>query len=50
MQSWHEYIFDYSDDAAARVMKDANLSGRAINLSQTTAAHAMSYKVTSLYY
>lgn len=50
MQSWHEYIFDYSDDAAARVMKGANLSGRAINLSQTTAAHAMSYKVTSLYY
>lgn len=29
MQSWHEYIFDYSDDAAA---------------------HAMSYKVTSLYH
>ena len=50
MQSWQEYIFDYSDDAAARVMKGANLSGRAINLSQTTAVHAMSYKVTSLYY
>lgn len=27
----------------------ANLSGQAINLAQTTAAHAMSYKLTSLY-
>lgn len=27
----------------------ANLAGRAINLTQTTLAHAMSYKLTSLY-
>ncbi len=27
----------------------ANLAGRAINISKTTAAHAMSYKISSLY-
>lgn len=27
----------------------ANYAGRAINITQTTAAHAMSYKITSLY-
>ena len=27
----------------------SNLSGRAINITQTTAAHAMSYKITSLF-
>ncbi len=31
------------------IMKAANYSGRAINISKTTAAHAMSYKITSLY-
>lgn len=30
-------------------MLGANYSGRAINITQTTAAHAMSYKITSLY-
>lgn len=31
------------------ILKAANLAGKAINISQTTAAHAMSYKITSLY-
>ncbi|MDD2418453.1 MAG: iron-containing alcohol dehydrogenase, partial [Oscillospiraceae bacterium] len=31
------------------IMRAANLGGKAINISQTTAAHAMSYKITSLY-
>lgn len=30
-------------------MLGANYSGCAINIAQTTAAHAMSYKITSLY-
>lgn len=38
-----------SDEAAEQIMLAANLSGRAINITQTTAAHAMSYKLTSLY-
>ncbi|MDR1774995.1 MAG: iron-containing alcohol dehydrogenase [Actinomycetes bacterium] len=36
------------DTAASAMLQAANLAGRAINLTQTTAAHAMSYKVTSL--
>lgn len=36
-------------DGNRAMLTAANLSGRAINLTQTTAAHAMSYKLTSLY-
>lgn len=32
-----------------KILKAANYSGRAINISKTTAPHAMSYKITSLY-
>ena len=35
--------------AAERILEAANLAGRAINISQTTAAHAMSYKLTSVF-
>lgn len=38
------------DEAADRpVLEAANLAGQAIHIAQTTAAHAMSYKLTSLY-
>ena len=40
---------DGDADAAREVMRAANLAGKAINLTTTTAAHAMSYKLTSLY-
>lgn len=33
----------------SKILYAANLAGKAINISQTTAAHAMSYKLTSLY-
>ncbi|MBO7618500.1 MAG: phosphonoacetaldehyde reductase [Bacteroidales bacterium] len=49
MASWQEYIFENDDRAAAQVMLAANFGGRAIHIAQTTAAHAMSYKVSSLY-
>lgn len=35
--------------AAAEVLKAAHLAGEAINITTTTAAHAMSYKLTSMY-
>ncbi|WP_165253942.1 iron-containing alcohol dehydrogenase [Adlercreutzia sp. ZJ304] len=38
-----------NEEAALLVMRAANYSGKAINLTTTTAAHAMSYKLTSLY-
>lgn len=49
MTNWRAYIFDNDTAAAANIMLGANYSGRAINITQTTAAHAMSYKITSLY-
>ncbi len=48
IDNMYEYLAG-SDDAAERIMLAANLSGRAINITQTTAAHAMSYKLASLY-
>lgn len=49
MQNWRAYIFENDAEAAAQIMLAANYGGRAINITQTTAAHAMSYKITSLY-
>lgn len=49
MDHWHGYIEDNSDEDAQYIMMAANYGGRAINISQTTAPHAMSYKLTSVY-
>lgn len=49
MANWRKYIFGNDDEAAAQIMLAANYGGRAINITQTTAAHAFSYKITSLY-
>jgi len=49
MANWRKYIFENDDVAAAQIMLAANYGGRAINITQTTAAHAFSYKITSLY-
>ena len=48
MANWRKYIFENDDEAAAQIMLAANYGGRAINITATTAAHAMSYKITSL--
>lgn len=37
------------ETANANMLKAANIAGKAINITQTTAGHAMCYKVTSLY-
>lgn len=49
MQNWEKYIFENDSEAAASIMLAANYGGRAINITATTAVHAMSYKITSLY-
>ena len=49
MAHWKKYIFENDDEAATQILLAANYSGRAINIAQTTAAHAMSYKITSMY-
>lgn len=43
---------DYLENKAEsniKMMEAANLAGKAINITQTTAGHAMCYKLTSLY-
>lgn len=36
------------DSTYSKILKASNLAGKAINITQTTAPHAMSYKITSL--
>ena len=47
---WQAYIEENDETAAARILLAANYAGRAINITATTAPHAMSYKMTSLYH
>lgn len=49
MANWRKYIFENDEEAVSQIMLAANYGGRAINITQTTAPHAMSYKITSLY-
>lgn len=49
MEHWHGYIENNNEEDAQYVMMAANYAGRAINITQTTAPHAMSYKLTSMY-
>lgn len=48
MKYMDSYI-ENEEDGNKQMMIAANYAGRAICISQTTAAHAMSYKLTSLY-
>lgn len=48
-ENWEMYIFDNSDYAAKEMLFAANYAGRAIDITATTAPHAMSYKLTSLF-
>ena len=48
-ENWRSYIEEGTQTASMKIMEAANYSGRAINITATTAAHAMSYKLTSLY-
>lgn len=44
------FVQGAGDESALMMMRAANLAGQAISISQTTAAHAMSYKLTSLFH
>ena len=46
---WKAYLEENDPAAAEKILLAANLAGKAINITATTAAHAMSYKLTSLY-
>ncbi|MBR1607608.1 MAG: phosphonoacetaldehyde reductase [Clostridia bacterium] len=47
---WQAYIEQGDPDAARQILLAANQAGKAINITATTAPHAMSYKLTSLYH
>lgn len=49
MENWEDYIFNNTDKAAKEIMTASNKAGKAICITQTTAAHAFSYKITSLF-
>ena len=42
-------IRDSDESSYKNILLASNYSGKAINISRTTAAHSMSYKLTSLY-
>ena len=44
-----EGYINNTDLANSNMLQAANLAGKAINITQTTAGHAMCYKLTSLY-
>lgn len=46
-KAWQGYVEENTN--WLQIMAAANFAGRAINISKTTAAHAMSYKITSMY-
>ncbi len=48
LANWKGYIANDVQANAAMLMA-ANIAGKAINITQTTAGHAMCYKMTSLY-
>lgn len=49
VKNMDDYLNGSDDCAANEIMLASNYAGRAINITQTTAAHAMSYKLTSMY-
>ncbi len=49
IKNYKGYIFGANKTATEEIMSGSNYAGRAINITATTAAHAMSYKMTTLY-
>ena len=48
LKSFQEYM-ENTHSGNVNMLKVANLAGKAINITQTTAGHALAYKLTSLY-
>ena len=46
---WRDYIFRNDPASFEPILRAANLSGQAIHITATTAGHAMSYALTTLY-
>ena len=48
LENMDRYL-DNSEEGRANMLLAANIAGKAINITQTTAGHAMCYKITSLF-
>lgn len=48
LENYKGYL-DNKEEGNAGMLKAANIAGKAINITQTTAGHAMCYKLTSLF-
>ena len=48
-ENWREYIKENTVESREKIMLASNFAGKAINVTATTAPHAMSYKLTSFY-
>lgn len=49
LENFAFYLNVDDESLNSKMLRAANLSGKAINITETTAAHAMSYKLTSMY-
>ena len=49
LKNVNKYIENNDLATSDYMLRASNLAGKAINITQTTAAHAMSYKLTSMY-
>lgn len=49
VRHWRDYIFHNDAAATLEILRASNLAGQAIHITTTTAPHAMSYKLTTLY-
>jgi len=49
MRYWRDYIFRDDAEATLEILRASNLAGQAIHITTTTAPHAMSYKLTTIY-
>ncbi len=48
-ESYRDYVNGNTPTANEKIMLGSNLAGQAINITATTAPHAMSYKLTTIY-
>ena len=49
MRHWRGYVFDGDAVATMEILRASNLAGQAIHITTTTAPHAMSYKLTTIF-
>ncbi len=49
VRHWRDYVFSGDGEATLEILRASNLAGQAIHITTTTAPHAMSYKLTTIY-